>query len=276
MYEVSGWHGGRPMPLLSVHFPIFVILPDEETALMSMDCQAGNFYLKGMSMFQQQKQEHTFWRRYGISNKTRLLSILPMLLVLVAIGPVLNSQSAKAAPQASYPIKHIIIIVKENRTFDNYFGTFPGADGATTYKNKKGQIQPLNHQPDQLFFDIGHTHTDFLKGYDHGKMDGFSLIPGAEQYINGKKTDEADSQMYQSDIPNYWQYAQTFALPDHFFYNIDSNSFPNHILRYGWGSCLSRYYKRSDRAGQRSAHTANSWGYRTGTSGNLLRPSFCH
>ncbi len=211
-------------------FPTFVILPDEETALMSVNCRAGDFYLKGMSMFQQQKQEHTFWRRYGISNKTRLLSILPMLLVLVTIGPALNAQSAKAAPQTTYPIKHIIIIVKENRTFDNYFGTFPGADGATTYKNKKGQIQPLSHQPDQLFFDIGHTHTDFLKGYDHGKMDGFSLIPGAEQYINGKKTDEADSQMYQSDIPNYWQYAQTFALPDHFFYNIDSNSFPNHIF----------------------------------------------
>lgn len=181
-------------------------------------------------MFQQQKQKHIFGRRYGISDKARLLSILPVLLMLVAIGPVIQSQPAKAAPQAANPIKHIVIMVKENRTFDDYFGTFPGANGATTYKDPNGKVRPLNHQPDRLFLDIGHTHRDYLLGYDKGKMDGFSNIPGAFQYVNGKKVDEADSQMYQSDIPNYWKYAQTFALPDNFNYVIDSNSFPNHLF----------------------------------------------
>ncbi|HJT57200.1 MAG TPA: alkaline phosphatase family protein [Ktedonobacteraceae bacterium] len=181
-------------------------------------------------MFQQQKQKHIFERRYGISNKARLLSILPVLLMLVAIGPVIQSPSAKAAPQASNPIKHIVIMVKENRTFDDFFGTFPGANGATTYKDPNGKVHPLNHQPDRLFLDIGHTHHEYLLGYDNGKMDGFSKIPGAIQYINGKKVDEADSQMYQSDIPNYWKYAQTFTLPDNFYYVVDSNSFPNHLF----------------------------------------------
>jgi phospholipase C len=121
-------------------------------------------------------------------------------------------------------------MVKENRTFDNLFGTFPGADGATTYKDPHGKVHPLNHQPDRLVFDIDHLHAAFLTAYDHGKMDGFSKIAGAMQNINGKVMDVADSQFYQSDIPNYWQYAQTYALPDHFFYPIQGPSFPNHLL----------------------------------------------
>jgi hypothetical protein len=77
--------------------------------------------------------------------------------------------------------------------------------------------------------DILHTHYAYLKAFDHGKLDKFSELKGAIQDINGVQTDVADGQMYQSDIPNYWQYAQTFALPDHFFYTINSDSFPNHL-----------------------------------------------
>ncbi|HJT57435.1 MAG TPA: alkaline phosphatase family protein, partial [Ktedonobacteraceae bacterium] len=131
---------------------------------------------------------------------------------------------------ASNPIKHIVIMVKENRSFDSMFGTFPGADGATTYKDPQGKVHPLNHQPDQIPGDIGHDHKSDLIAYDNGKMDGFSKIRGAFQKINGQKIDEADSQFYQSDIPNYWQYAQTFALPDEFFYTAQANSFPGHLF----------------------------------------------
>ncbi len=151
------------------------------------------------------------------------------LLLLIFYAP-LSPQSTEIAHAASYPIKHIVIMVKENRTFDSMFGTFPGADGATTYKDPKGKIHPLNHQPDTLAFDIAHSRLAFLIGYDHGKMDGFSKIPGAVQQIGGKSIDVSDSQFYQSDIPNYWQYAQTFALPDHFFYTVDADSFPNHLF----------------------------------------------
>src|SRR6266478_3799134 len=137
---------------------------------------------------------------------------------------------AGAAPQAPNPIKHIVIIVKENRTFDSMFGTFPGADGATTYKDPNGIVHPLNHQPDKLFTDIEHDHKAYLIAYDNGKMDGFSKVIGAIQPVNGQMVDVADSQFYQSDIPNYWQYAQTFALPDHFFYTTQANSFAGHLF----------------------------------------------
>jgi len=176
------------------------------------------------------KQEHSIWQRYRTSKKAQLWSALTILLLLAGIIPQAMPHPAGAAPQAPNPIKHIVIMVKENRTFDSMFGTFPGADGATTYKDPKGKIRPLNHQPDRLFIDIAHEHASYLTAYDHGKMDGFSKLPGAIQNINGKKIDVADSQFYQSDIPNYWQYAQTFALPDQFFYPVQGPSFPNHLF----------------------------------------------
>ncbi len=47
-------------------------------------------------------------------------------------------------------IQHIVFIIKENRTFDNYFGTFPGANGATSGTISTGQVIPLGHAPDTL------------------------------------------------------------------------------------------------------------------------------
>src|SRR6202035_3478169 len=45
-------------------------------------------------------------------------------------------------------IQHVVYIIKENRSFDNYFGTFPGADGATSGPISTGQVIPLGHTPD--------------------------------------------------------------------------------------------------------------------------------
>jgi phospholipase C len=115
---------------------------------------------------------------------------------------------------------------KENRTFDNYFGTFPGANGATTYTDPYGRVHPLNHQPDQLSGSLGHSPDQAWLAYDNGKMDRFSLIPGAIQ--NG--VDVSDSQFYQADIPNYWSYARSFTLADNFFSVIRGPSFPNHLF----------------------------------------------
>src|SRR5215469_9332362 len=54
------------------------------------------------------------------------------------------------------PVKHIVFFIKENRTFDNYFGTYPGANGATTATLPNGQVVPLLHQRDQMP-DIDHS-----------------------------------------------------------------------------------------------------------------------
>src|SRR3989442_5663163 len=127
---------------------------------------------------------------------------------------------------SSTPIQHIIFMVKENRTFDSMFGTFPGANGATTYVNYDGKQYTLYHQPDHLTSDIKHSYSTAVHAYDNGKMDKFLSIPGSSQLgINA-----SISQFYQSDIPNYWSYAQNFTLADNFFSTEMGPSFPNHLF----------------------------------------------
>jgi phospholipase C len=128
--------------------------------------------------------------------------------------------------EARYPISHIVIIDKENHSFDNLFGLFPGADGASTADIADGHTVPLGHTPDHTLLDIGHAGDAAAFAVDQGRMDRFDQLPGAMQ--NGK--DIANSQYHQSDIPNYWRYAQTFTLDDHFFSTIMGPSFPNHLV----------------------------------------------
>ena len=122
--------------------------------------------------------------------KPKLLLPLMTAALLAAVisisllsGPIMHSH-------ASTPIQHIVIMDKENRSFDSMFGAFPGVNGATTYKDPNGNVHPLNHQPNKLSREISHTHNAAIRAYDNGKMDKFSQNPGAIQ--NG--VDEADSQ----------------------------------------------------------------------------------
>jgi phospholipase C len=131
-----------------------------------------------------------------------------------------------------YPIKHIIFIVKENRSFDNLFGAFPGADGTTQAQISTGRIIKLGHTPDRLLLDVGHAGAAASLAVNYGRMNRFNLLPGALQ--NGH--DVADSQYQQSDIPNYWRYASIFTLDDHFFSTIMGPSFPNHLITVGASS----------------------------------------
>ncbi|HCG03139.1 MAG TPA: phospholipase, partial [Chloroflexi bacterium] len=77
------------------------------------------------------------------------------------------------------PIQHIVILTKENRTFDNYFGRFPGADGTTVGRLSTGQVVPLQHTPDHTLIDIAHHGDAATVAVNNGRMNGFDLLPGA-------------------------------------------------------------------------------------------------
>ncbi|HLZ09143.1 MAG TPA: alkaline phosphatase family protein, partial [Chloroflexota bacterium] len=103
------------------------------------------------------------------------------------------------------PIQHVVIIAMENHTFDNLFGTFPGANGQLS----------LPRAPNPVPNDFDHSGPAQLAAVDGGKMDEFDPR-GVVQYL-------------QSDIPIYWTYAQHFALGDNFFSSIATMSQPNHF-----------------------------------------------
>ena len=142
----------------------------------------------------------------------RLLTFVGLFLVL-AVGvwqalPLASSYFAHASSRriatTQFPISHVIVIMMENHTFDNYFGTFPNANGVT-----------LPQAPNPMPGDPDHTHPAANAAIDGGAMDEFPPV-GQVQYK-------------QSDIPNYWSYATQFGLGDNFFTSYPTSSTPNHV-----------------------------------------------
>lgn len=164
-------------------------------------------------------------RRFRVGLAGILLLATGFGLVLnVPLGRIGNSYAAACAPATCGPIKHIIIVVKENRTFDNLFGLFPRANG-TSYAQVGSKRVKMTETPDVLKTDIDHSGNSVLKALDGGKMNAFDTLPGAIQ--NGQ--DVADSQFHKRDVRAYWKYASTFALADDFFSQVAGASFPNHL-----------------------------------------------
>ncbi len=122
-------------------------------------------------------------------------------------------------------IQHIVIIIKENRTFDNYFGKYPRADGATMGTISSGRVIPLGHTPDQTPHDIDHGWVAAKTAIHGGKMDQFDLVRDGN--VSGDYL--AHTQMGPADIPNYYAYANRFVLADHMFSSLAGPSFPNHL-----------------------------------------------
>lgn len=153
--------------------------------------------------------------------------------LLLALCGALSAQtpvSAPSKPRKSLPpgmnqIQHVVFLIKENRSFDNYFGTFPGANGATSGPISTGAVVTLSHQTGATLSDPGHQYFDAITGINGGKMNGFDLLGLGN--VQGQMTPM--SQLQQSDIPNYWAYAQNFVLADHMFSALPSGTFPNHL-----------------------------------------------
>ncbi len=182
--------------------------------------------------------------RYGSSGgllRRVARGALPALIaagftMLQTVPPVSAGQTApqhktcKTSLSCS-PITHIVFIIKEDHTFDSLFGTFPNANGATTYRTADGKLHRLGHQPIYIKQSLTKDAQAAEQAIDDGKLDGFSQNTGVRQInaYSGQAMDISDSQLYQSDIPNYWHYASAFSLQDRFFSTVASNSFPNHL-----------------------------------------------
>jgi phospholipase C len=147
-------------------------------------------------------------------------ALLVIFIVLLLPRPVLAQ-----SPPGADKIRHVVFIVKENHTLDNYFHGFPGADTVDFGRTHTGATVNLIHAPD-LSRDIAHGWTAAEIAIDDGTMDGFDLIDGAHQ--NGRLVNY--SFYKESDIPNYWSYGRRFVLADRFFTSVSGPSFPNHLF----------------------------------------------
>jgi phospholipase C/archaellum component FlaF (FlaF/FlaG flagellin family) len=165
----------------------------------------------------------------GVDVKRLLALLYPALAIAFGALAAAQSQSGYELEDLT-AIQHFVFIVKENRTFDNMFGTYPGAIAATTGSISTGEVIPLAHAPDVYPRDIGHgwQHTPLVE--DGGRMDKFDLIQqdiGQPCNLNGDFL--CYTQLQQSDIPNYFAYANNFVLADQAFSSMSGASFPNHL-----------------------------------------------
>lgn len=125
-------------------------------------------------------------------------------------------------------IKHVVLIVQENHSFDSLFGAFPGADGATTGKTSTGATIPLATVTLEAGIDIDHSHNSFLTEYDNGKMDGFDNIHEGGEGNLGPAGDYPYAEIEQSEIVPYWTMAREYTLADHMFQTQSSGSYTAH------------------------------------------------
>jgi phospholipase C len=131
------------------------------------------------------------------------------------------------APHAAQlPIKNVVFLVKENRTFDIYFGKFPGANGATSGTICDGGAQPLQPMLDRSSPDISHAWAAALLAYNDGGMNCFDQINPATHPAGGPLEYQVAD---EADIPNYWALAKAFVLSDNFYSSLHGPSFPNHL-----------------------------------------------
>ena len=119
-----------------------------------------------------------------------------------------------------FPIKHVIFLIKENRSFDHMFGRFPRANGVTSGMDH-GMERPLTPATDQRAHDIPHCYHCNVASINGGRMDGFNQSEYADRY--------AYTQFRPDGLPNYWHWAREYTLSDNFFASATGPSFPNHL-----------------------------------------------
>jgi phospholipase C len=175
-------------------------------------------------------------------------------VALIAALPAQSSGVAAATrgPQGIHKIQHVIIIMQENRSFDNYFGVYPGVDGIPMKGGTPTVCvpDPLTKQCVAPYVDHKdqdpagpHQASNSSADVDGGKMDGFIGQAEVGRCGTGHKctADQVMGYHVQSDIPNYWAYAKNFVLDDHMFESVASWSFTSHLsLVSGWAAKCTR------------------------------------
>jgi phospholipase C len=149
-----------------------------------------------------------------------------------AAAPAGDMAAAEDLPTAT-PIKHFVVLMQQNHSFDNYFGTYPGADGIPP-----GTCMPVDptdpstdciepfHIGGQGIVDMGHTGDVYARQLDNGAMDGFVSVFDKRRDIGTQPMGYYDDR----DIPYYWNVADNYVLFDRLFTSAAAGSVWNHMF----------------------------------------------
>ncbi len=182
-------------------------------------------------------------------------------LVLASLLPPSAEVAGAQTPEGIFKLDHLIFIVQENRSFDHYFGTFPGADGLP-YDPTVGRVRACIRDPvlkeksctfhsrRQRQLGGPHNWRSSRTSVNGGRMNGFiAALPPTERwcvvrdtkrcrrYVGPQLQPDVMSWHDDREIPNYWTYAREFVLQDAMFAPADSWTLPAHLfLVSGWSA----------------------------------------
>jgi phospholipase C len=191
------------------------------------------------------------------------LTGVALAAVFALTAPAGTHRKPPKAPVGIHKIKHVIVIMQENRSFDHYFGTYPGADGFPRTADgdfavcvpdpAKGDCQKPYHDMRDLNAGGPHGAANATAEVADGKMDGFigqaefgrraGCIKNPNDPLCSRRAENPDVMGYHDgqDIPNYWAYARNFVLQDHMFEPNASWSLPAHLFMVSeWSARCSR------------------------------------
>jgi phospholipase C len=189
--------------------------------------------------------------------------VLPVAIILLVLGGFPSSITGPIIVQGSgSKIQHLIFIVQENHSFDNYFGTYPGANGlplalaipVDPNQTSLGYVQPFHLDVSQPIMIVGDelppgvadpdelqqsssTAPFHLDNESIGRDLSHAWVVAHEAYDNGKmdgfvaaeKSRITMGYYDRTDIPYYWDYGDQYVLDDNFFSSLMGPSFPNHL-----------------------------------------------
>jgi phospholipase C len=187
-----------------------------------------------------------------------------VLAALFAIGWGGSRDDHAASLAGIHKIRHVVVIMQENRSFDSFFGTFPGADGIPMKNGVPAVCVPnpkhacVRPYPDHFNRNVGGPHgMESAQGdINRGKMNGFirqfrDAATGCRVVQNpacanilARVAPGGDVMGYhtQSDLPNYWTYAHDFVLQDHMFEPNASWSLPEHLFQVSeWSAYCTKH-----------------------------------
>jgi phospholipase C len=189
----------------------------------------------------------------GMRRSWNLLVSSAMTFVFAAVG--LGCVVARArAEEGIHRIRHVVIIMQENRSFDESFGPFGGADGIPMRHGvptvclpdptSAHCVRPF-HDSEDVDSPQNHDLRAFRISYDHGRMDGFirarwrclNPLPHNGRCLVNRNIDMIGYHDWR-EIPNYWKYARAFVLQDHMFEPTNSWSLAAHLYMVSEWSAL--------------------------------------
>jgi phospholipase C len=142
--------------------------------------------------------------------------------------------ASSSSPTVGDYIKHVVIIIQENRSFDNLFAGFPGAD-APLFGNMRGHRVPLHVVHFAPLMNVNHFFGPAITAWNHGRMDGFSGSASGSGYA----LDLPYAHLDRPEIQPYWDMASQYVLADRMFPTEFGPSFTGHLSLIAGTTTLS-------------------------------------